>query len=406
MPSDHASLLEWILSGEPGDLDAAYRTLRNEAPLLWSSTTDMWVVSRHEDVRRVLESDEFSPLTEGFGTPMIYGRTVLAMTGEEHRKKTALVARRIRNPRRLEHEVQPLLRRWAREMAANLPDDAEAFDLKSRYFTPLPLRVIAHLMGVEGTERFRSWYAAIVAGGMSNMKGDTTIRDRALVAREELFDFLIPRLVEMQERPQDNLLSDLTTMEYEGERLTREEILAFSAFLLVAGIETTERTMTNLCQTALEQPSVWSAMRTNRQLIPPAIAESLRYAPPIHALTRQVGKPVRIHGKELTPRDRVLALIAAANRDESVFDDPDSFVIERFRDNPKRQFTPKSDLLSFGAGEHHCTGSLLALLEMTEAFDALLDRFSSLHQDAADRRPAQGFILRSHPTLQVQGTPG
>ena len=401
--ADIGARFEWLLSGEPGDVNAFYRELRQDHPLFWSPEIDAWVFARHADVRRVLESDEFGPLTEGFGTPMVYGRTVLAMSGEEHRKKTALIARRIRNTRRLEEELQPVLQEWSREMVGELPQSPETFDLKSRYFTPLPLRVIAKLMGVEGSEQFRGWYAAIVAGGMSNMRGDLTVRDRALEARGELFAFLMPRLMEMQVEPEDNLLSDLITMEFEGERMTTEEVLAFSAFLLVAGIETTERTMTNLGQVVIDQPEFWSAMRTDRDLIQPAIAESLRYVPPIHALTRQVKTTVEVHGEVLSPGDRVLALIASANRDDSVFEKPETFDLERFRDNPRRQFTPKSDLLSFGAGEHHCTGSLLALVEMVEAYDALLDRYQTLSQDRSDGEPARGYILRSHPNLILEG---
>ena len=397
---------EWLLSGEAGDTSSIYKALRHEAPVLWSPAIDAWVISRHADVRRVLESDEFEPLTEGFGTPMIYGRTVLAMTGEEHRKKAALIARRVRNPRRLEIEAQPLIRQWSRATVADLPNEPQTFDLKAAYFTPLPLRVIAHLMGVSGSERFREWYAAIVAGGMSNMRGDPAVRARALDARKKLFEFLTPRLAQMKVLPEDNLLSDLTTMEYEGERMTTDEVLALSAFLLVAGIETTERTMTNLGQILVQRPHLWGLLRRERELIQPAIAEALRYAPPIHALTRRVKKHVDLHDAALAPGDRVLALIASANRDEQVFEEAETFLIDRFRDNLRRQFTPKSDLVSFGAGEHHCTGSLLALVEMTEAYDALLDRYELLQQPPAKERQPVGYILRSPSALEVAGTPG
>ncbi|HUP16821.1 MAG TPA: cytochrome P450 [Acidimicrobiia bacterium] len=397
---------EWLLSGEEGDVYSVYRRLRAETPLLWSPAITAWVVSRHVDVRRVLESDEFEPLTEGFGTPMIYGRTVLAMTGEEHRKKTALIARRIRNLRRLEEQLQPLIREWCRGMVAELPDSPEAFDLKSSYFTPLPLRVIAHLMGVEGAEKFREWYAAIVAGGMSNMRGDQAVKERAVAARESLFDFLRPRLEQMTLTPEDDLLSDLTTMEYEGARMTIDEILAFSAFLLVAGIETTERTMTNLATTLAGRPDLWIRLRDDRSLVQPAIAEALRLTPPIHALTRKVARELELHETRIAPGDRIVALIASANLDEAVFPHPEEFDLDRFRDNPRRQFTPKSDLISFGAGEHHCTGSLLALVEMTEAFDALLDSYESISLGSAEPPAAVGYILRSPRELSVFGSRG
>ncbi len=324
---------ERLLDGRPGDPGAVYQALR-EVGVVWSPVFDGWVVSRYHDVRRVLTDEEcFLPLGYGAGSSIIHGRTILHMEGEEHRKKSAVLARQLRNTRLLEGVQRDYVR-----SAANGYLDAialgEPVDMKKRFTTPLPLDVTAWLMDIAEAPDFHALYDTIVAAGASNLRGDPDVQRRGEAARATLFDFVTPLITQRREHPGEDLLSTLCSTEYEGVMLSDDEIRSFCSFLLAAGVETTDRALSSLLNLLWQRPETWAMLRNRRDLVTAACAEGLRLAPPVHALSRGVVADTEIDGHVLRRGERVVAIMASANRDPEVFDDPDLFDSAPVRGQP------------------------------------------------------------------------
>lgn len=390
---------ERLLDGGPGDPGPAYRALR-QAGVVWSPVFDGWVVSRYHDVKRVLTDEEhFLPLGYGAGSSIIHGRTILHMEGEEHRKKSAVLARQLRNTRLLEGVQRDFVRDLANRYLDAIPR-GEPIDMKQRFTTPLPLDVTAWLMDIAEAPDFHSIYDTIVAAGASNLRGDPEVQRRGEMARTTLFDFVTPLIAQRRREPGPDLLSTLCSTEYEGVMLSDDEIRSFCSFLLAAGVETTDRALSSLLNLLWQRPDEWSMLRDRRDLVTAVCAEGLRLAPPVHALSRGVVADTEIGGRELRRGDRVVTIMASANRDPEVFDDAERFDPFRFQDNPDREFGARAQILSFGYGTHSCTGSQLAKMEMVEAIGLLLDRFATV--TFADGVPDdRGYVLRSPEHLRV-----
>jgi cytochrome P450 len=395
-----------LLRGGPADPYPLYSRLREGAPIFHSDATGGWVVSRRDDVARVLEDEgHFGPLQSGAGSSRIHGRVILHMSGTEHRKKRALLSHRLRSPRLLADVWAGRVRTLTTELLDAI-DFGSVVDLKPALTTPLPLQITAELMGIPEAPRFRTWYDTIVAAGASNLTGDPEVLRRGEEARAELFAFLRPVIAQRRRDPGDDLLSDLCTFEYEGEPLHDDEILGFCSFLLAAGVETTDRSLSSMLKLLFMRRDVWEGLRADRDSIAAACAEILRWAPPVHGVSRGVLASTELAGRPVEAGDRVFVLIASANRDPEHFADAEEFKADRFSENPHREFTPKASILPFGAGRHHCTGSLLAKLEMEEAINQLLDRVAWAEFDG-DPPDDVGYVLRSprhvRVTLQAAG---
>ena len=390
---------ERLLDGGPGDPGPTYRALR-ETGVVWSPAFDGWVVSRYHDVKRVLTDEEhFLPLGYGAGSSIIHGRTILHMEGEEHRKKSAVLARQLRNTRLLEGVQRDFVRTLANRYLDGIPV-GEPVDMKTRFTTPLPLDVTAWLMDIAEAPDFHSTYDTIVAAGASNLRGDPEVQRRGEIARASLFDFVTPLIAARRERPGEDLLSTLCSTEYEGVMLSDDEIRSFCSFLLAAGVETTDRALSSLLNLLWQRPEVWTMLRDRRDLVTSVCAEGLRLAPPVHALSRGVVADTEIGDQAVCRGERVVAIMASANRDPEVFVGPDEFDPGRFADKPDREFGARAQILSFGYGTHICTGSQLAKMEMIEGVGLLLDRFANV--SFADGVPAdRGYVLRSPEHLRV-----
>lgn len=390
-----------LLGGGPADTGSFYARARAEAPVFWSDATEGWVAAKREDVMRVLtDENHFVPLSAGAGSSASHGRTILHMSGEEHRKKLAPIALRIRRPASLNGEIGDLIE----ELTTGLMDeigDGGSLDLKEALTTPMPLIVTARIMGLPDAPKFRDWYYAIVAAGASNLRGDPEVAARGIAARQSLSEWLTPLIEERRQAPGDDLLSDLCTLIWDGRVMDVDEVVSFCSFILAAGVETTDRALSSLLKYLIANPTEWRRLEADRDLISAACAEILRWAPPVHGVSRGVKADTTLAGIDLRAGDRVLALLASANRDEDYFADPESFVMDRFRENPKKEFTPKASIMPFGAGTHHCTGSLLALQEMTVALNLLLDRVEHIEFESGVPEDV-GYVLRSPTALPVR----
>lgn len=384
--------------GEPYPI---FARMRQEAPALWSEPLQAWVMTRWTDVSRMFEDTEhFGPLMNQPGTSSIFGRALLQMSGDEHRRKEAIIAKRIRSPRRLSTDLDTMITQLAEEYGAQLPRAPEVADLREGFTEPIPLGVIAELMDMTEAGNFRHWYNDIVSAGISNVNKDPAIHAKGEAARDELFAFVTPSIEERRECPGDELLSDLCSMEYEGERLSDDEVRSFTAFLLSAGIETTDRASANLVKQLVLHPEQWERLKADRGLVSSAVTEILRFRPPVQGTIRLVLRSFDIDGTEIPEGSKVMGFIAGANHDPSKFDDPTTFDVGRFEGAERSNYTPIGPVRAFGAGAHTCTGSLLAKLEMERTIEYLLDNYSRI-EFAGDPPNDTGLMLRSPSSLDV-----
>lgn len=399
--TDLAVDFDHLMTGAAGDVTELYCRCR-DAGVFWSPRVSGWVVAAHEHVRGVLRDEErFPPLQSGPGTTAVYGRNVLQMTGEEHRRKVAPLARRLRSARFFENEIRDVATGTLAERLEDLGPSGEA-DLKAALFTPFPMTVISRLMAMEEAAGFRDLYGSVVAAATSNVTGDPEISRRGEEARAAVYELLRPVVRDRSVTPGDDLLSELCTMQYGGRPIPEDEVLAYALFLFVAGVETTERTLCNLFLHLVSHPDDWQRLRHDRSLVNAAIAEALRFTPPVHALTRGVAVATTIGTQPVEPGDRILVVLGAANRDPAVFGRPDEFVLDRFQADAPRQFTAAGTILSFGSGLHHCTGSMLARLEMELAVNALLDRYSTITWAEGVPPDQRGYVLRAPASVRVR----
>ncbi|HEY1650269.1 MAG TPA: cytochrome P450 [Acidimicrobiales bacterium] len=348
----------------------------------------VFFVYRHEDIAQVLrDGDTFSSahIIDLIMGPIMGEHIMLGMDDPQHRRYRALVSTAFR---------QKVLARWEDELVVAVANDLiDAFadrgraELVREFNFPFPTKVIAGILGLprEDYRQFQLWSTAILSF--------FTKLDEAIVASNEVKDYLATILAQRRDDPREDLISDLAQAELDGEHLTDEEIFSFLRLLLPAGVETTYRSTGNLLFSLLDNPDQLDAVRADRGLVPQAIEETLRIETPLLNITRLAKKDVEVGGVRIPAGSTVMLMLAAANRDEERYAEPDTFDI--FRENPRPH-------ISFGHGPHACIGTHLARLEMRTALNLLLDRLPNLRLDPAGDDPhIRGQVFRSPTSLPV-----
>jgi cytochrome P450 len=346
----------------------------------------VFFVYRYEDVLDVLRDGEtFSSaqIIDLMGGVM--GKHImLGMDGDQHRRYRALVATAFR------HKA---LARWENELIAPIANQLiDRFagrghaDLVRQFTFPFPTQVIAGLLGLprQDYKQFQRWSIAILSVFSKP--------DRAIAASQELRDYLAGILAERRREPCEDLISDLAGAELDGERLTDEEIFSFLRLLLPAGVETTYRSTGNLLFSLLSRPDQLEAVRADRSLVPRAIEEAVRFETPLLNITRLATRDTVLSGVPIPAGSTVMLMLAAANRDETRWPDPDHYDISRETRPP----------ISWGQGPHICIGMHLARTEMRIALNLLLDRLPGLRLDPDGDDPhIRGQVFRSPTSLPV-----
>jgi pimeloyl-[acyl-carrier protein] synthase len=382
---------------------AMYRAMREQSPIYRSEMMESWVLSRYDDIDAVLMDSRFSADRNRAQTrfaqmmreqqaeygPMSDAQTMLTSDPPDHTRLRKLVSKAF-TPRAVEN-LRPRIRDIVEYLLAEAGKRGE-FDIQHDLAYPLPVIVIAEMLGVppEDRHRFKHWSDTVVA----TLAGPFTppeVLETGRKSIEELADYFSHIIAERRAEPRDDLISGLIAAEEGGQVLSEDEIFSTCILLLIAGNETT----TNLIGTSMlalfQNPDQMQALRERPDLIGSAVEELLRFAGPVHGTGRVPKEDVEIAGHVFHPGEMVFTLLAAGNRDPAHYENPEKLDITR---NP-------TDHLAFGDGIHFCLGAPLARAEAQIAIGTLVQRFPKLR--LLDEEPEWGgtFIIRGPKRLNV-----
>jgi cholest-4-en-3-one 26-monooxygenase len=246
----------------------------------------------------------------------------------------------------------------------------------------LPLQVIAELLGVPYDDRHKmfDWSNQMVGSQDPEYQPSA---GAPMIAAMELYAYAAELYGQKRIDPHADLMSVLTEVEIDGERLSELELELFFLLLTVAGNETTRNLISGAMHAFFQHPDQWERLRADRSLLPTAVEEMLRYVTPVMNFRRTATQDLTIRDQAIRENDKIVFFHVSANRDEDVFDEPDAFDVGR---------DPNAHIAFGGGGPHFCLGSNLARMEIRVMFEHLLDRLPDVHQNGEVQRLQSQFI--------------
>lgn len=377
-----------------------YWLLRRVQPLVHISRYDLWFATRYDDVKQVLSDYEHfsSDFRRAFGAGEELDQSskisLIASDPPVHTKLRGLATKAF-TPRAvasLEARMGELTHELLDQVA-----DAGRMDLVQDLANPLPVMVIAEMLGIPAADRqqFKVWSDAVVrsADEIFSSPPESRIGTDSGLGGGEMGAYFKQIIDQRRKDPQGDLISGLVLAEMDGEKLSEWDLLDFCSLLLVAGNVTTTNLISNAVMLFLEHPDALHAVRENPALLPDALEEVLRFRSPVQFMFRISSAETELGGRTLPPNQRVIALIGSANRDERQFEHANRFDIYR---KPNRH-------IAFGQGVHYCLGAPLARLEAKVALNILLQRLPNLARtQSGSLPPTDGVILHGVKNLPVR----
>jgi pimeloyl-[acyl-carrier protein] synthase len=392
VPHDHPLLVQFREDPYP-----LYRYLHAAAPVQWNAVLDAWTLVRYADVVASLTDTRFSAdrtlqaeadALEGYEL----AKSMLVSDPPDHTRMRALVQKAF-TPRMIE-QLRPRIVSIVDDLLDRIAERQGRFDVIADLAYPLPVVVIAELLGVppEDREIFEEWSALLAASLDPLVSAD--LMQRVTQARDALDAYLRGIIAERRREPKSDLISALVAVEERGDVLSEPELVVMCTLLLIAGHETTVNLIGNGLLALLQHPDQLAKLKDSPQLIGTAVEELLRFDSPVQLTGRIATESFEIGGQPIAAGEWVLPLLGAANRDPAQFAEPDRLDLAR---NPNAH-------IAFGRGIHFCLGAPLARVEGQIAIGALVRRFSSLEQAGNPVRRDQ-ITLRGLKSLPVAFSP-
>lgn len=376
-----------------------FAAARELAPVQWHEQTGMWLAFSHAAANDVLRTRTlgrvWKPRWSAQPMPyfeLIHRNSLLENEPPTHTRLRRLIASAFArgHVERLRPRVAELAERLA-DGVADAGSDGSPVDLISSYAEPLPVQVIAELLGVPEPDwhLLRPWSNAVVK--MYEYTVTPAQREAAETAAREFVEYLRAMVAVRRGRPGHDLISSLIAeTDVDGGRLSEDELVTTCTLLLNAGHEATVNVVGNGVRALLAHPDQVAILQADESLVPGAVEELIRYDSPLQLFERTAVVDTEIQGVQVTAGTKIAALLGSANRDPAVFSEPDRFDVTR-ADNPH---------LGFGAGIHFCVGAPLARVELQTSLGVLLRRFPRLAAAGIARRRPE-FVIRGLESLPV-----
>ncbi|MGW4690111.1 cytochrome P450, cyclodipeptide synthase-associated [Streptomyces sp. NPDC004244] len=379
-----------------------FAQLRERAPVHYEPAIDGYFLSRYADVQRVLTDHEAftTRILQVRAEPVMRGPVLAQMTGAEHTVKRKIVVRALTG-RALEDQVRA---NAADLMAPLLPRGR--MDLVNDFGKPFAVDVALDVLGLDRRDRQKvaAWNSGVTE--FVTGLGLTPERRRHCIGcAEQLEAHLVPVIEERRRRPGDDLISALCTAESDGITMSDREVTALVVNVLVAATEPADKTLALLFRHLIDRPEQLARVRQDPALLPAAIAETLRYTPPVQLIPRHVEQDAVLAGTTVPAGATVYCMIGAANRDPAAFTAPDTFDIHRQDLGTARSFTAAAQHLAFGSGLHQCTGTALVRAETETVAAMLLPLLDRVRYSPGFRYRETGLYTRGPVALPLDFTP-
>ena len=375
----------------------ALKELRLIGKPIWHDELNMFLAAKHSDANDVLRNKSLgriysprTPDTEWFEFNYLHADSILDSEPPKHTRLRSLVAKAF-NRHRIE-ALRPEILRLTNQLLYKIVETGNEFDVIADYAEPLPVKVIAALLGFPDSDEhlLRPWSQAIVK--MYEVDPTQDHKDAAKKAAKEFADYVHGLMVERLKNPGTDLISELAQVSESGEKLSTHELIATCVLLLNAGHEASVNGFGNGIVAAFNHPDQWQLLQSQPdQIAQTAIEEFLRFDAPLHFFDRTATADTEIGGVAIKEGQKIVSLLGSANRDEDIFVDSDQMDLTR---NPNPH-------IGFGAGIHFCLGAPLARLEMLISLPELFKRFPNLELTKVPvRRPT--FSLRGYESVMAK----
>jgi cytochrome P450 family 142 subfamily A polypeptide 1 len=398
------------------DMRERFRWLRENDPVYWSERAGAWVITKYADVAYCSKNQDLFTSAEGVlaGNPVKLG--LIDEAEPRHAQLRGLINKGF-TPRMVT-QLEERFREITREAIDAVASKGEC-DFVEAISVPLPLRLIAHMMGVrpEDYDTFHRWSDHMI--GAEGRLDEPEIVAKAGQAYVEYATYISGVIADRRENPRDDLVSILTGAKDDGflvefdqkpedlddlgpdsplsgaiHELHNDELIKMMVVLLVAGNETTRNGISGAIQLLIEHPEERQKLIDDPSRIKVAVEEMLRLVTPIHSFTRTVTQDTELRGKQLKAGQTIILAYPSANRDEEEYEDADSFRIDR---NPSH--------VAFGIGSHFCLGANLARMEMRVALEQVLQRMPDLEYAAGGPVLVPSRLVRTCAEMKVRFTP-
>ena len=398
--------LNWMAPEIRANPYPLYERLRAHAPIYYAANTHQWILTRYDDCATLLKDPHFGReihrlrSREDMGLPAeppqdvrslveMQGAWMLFKDPPDHTRLRGLVHKAFtpRTVERLRAAVQRLT-----DSAVDFALEQVEFDLIETLAYPIPVQVIAELMGVPHADEvlLMGWSRAISPS--LDFDDRREIYVTAAEATSAFADYLRELAAERRRHPGEDLLSALIAAESEGQSLTERELLATAMLLLVAGHETTVNLIGNGVLALMEHRDQWDQLVADPALARSGVEELLRYDSPVQLTTRYVMQDTHVLGVPMSAGQEVVAILGAANRDPVRFTDPARLDLNR----------DATGHLAFGSGIHYCVGAPLARLEGQVIFETLARRLPRLQLGDTPPVHRPTFTLRGLQSLPLR----
>lgn len=373
-----------------------YQPLRMNPPPVLRFFIPVAIVSRYADVLATLrDHTRFSSMPVRNRMTMevaeVFGDAPSVINSDPpiHTRLRKLVSRDF-TPRAI-RELEPRVRALTNGLLDELARKGH-FDLVADFAIPLPVRIIASILGIPGEryETFKRWSDTLIE--LTSLPPGTPMADSTRTNLTEMRAYFAEEIERRRRHPGADLMSSLVSAHEDTEMLSASELMQFLVIMLIAGNETTTNLIGNGMRALLENPEQMKLLRRDPTLMPRAIEEMLRYDSPVQTVFRTAKEDVEIGGTMVEKGSGVFLMLGSANRDAAQFTNPDVFDITR----------EASDHVSFGEGIHYCIGAPLARLEGAVAFETMLNRFPGLSLDGHPKLDYKtSFFVRSLQSLPM-----